>query len=486
MKSRTLLLLFLLSAWAVQAQTVVINEFLTSNTNDIVDNKGEKEDWIEVFNTTSSPYNLAGMFISDDLNEPLKWQIPVGNDSTIIPAGGYLVLFADKDPEQGVLHLDFRLSVGGEQLGLFDGLGNAVDTFTFPGQFTDVSYGRNPDGTSNWVYFSETTPGTANLQNYLTATLVEHSFPNTTGDSILVDIFSNVNWTVSNPVTWLSVDPVSGSNNGQISIKVIEENSTNIDRTATVTISVSGLNDQGIVITQLGEPELPNIFINEIMCDNVSGIVDNKGENDDWIEIYNPGTSAVDIGGLFITDDLSDPTKYQIPATQPDSTRIGPGGFLLLWADNDPEQGVLHLDFALNNGGEEVGIYYSQFSVIDQVAFGVQQKDTSYGRVGDGLASWVFFSEPTPGFSNNMAVDEYENKVVNVFPNPCTTRIYFNAKQDSQSEVFLFTTTGELVLHSLIEGHKGRVNVEKIPAGIYILQLKLSDFLYHQKVVIQK
>ena len=76
---------------------------------------------------------------------------------------GALVLWADKQPEQGVLHVNIKLSSGGEQIGLTDPNGTTViDSLTFGPQTTDVSYGRLPDGSDNWQFFQNPTPGAPN------------------------------------------------------------------------------------------------------------------------------------------------------------------------------------------------------------------------------------------------------------------------------------------------------------------------------------
>ena len=106
--------------------------------------------------------DLGGMYLTDDLNEPTKWRIP---DGVVIPAGGYLLLWADDDAQQGDMHVAFKLSTEGEEIGLFntDESGRAaIDTVTFGPQTADVSYGRSPDGSDVWQTFSAPTPGQPN------------------------------------------------------------------------------------------------------------------------------------------------------------------------------------------------------------------------------------------------------------------------------------------------------------------------------------
>ncbi|MEA3444218.1 MAG: lamin tail domain-containing protein, partial [Bacteroidota bacterium] len=78
MKKFLFLFSLLSITFSLNSQNIVINEFLTSNTNDIQDNYGEFEDWIEIYNPASTAYNIAGLFFTDDLLVPLKYQIPVG------------------------------------------------------------------------------------------------------------------------------------------------------------------------------------------------------------------------------------------------------------------------------------------------------------------------------------------------------------------------------------------------------------------------
>ena len=58
-----------------------------------------------------------------------------------------------------------------------------------------------------------------------------------------------------------------------------------------------------------------DVFINEIQVSNKKTISDGFGEYDDWIEIYNPNSKAVNLSGMYLTDDLSNPTKHQISSS---------------------------------------------------------------------------------------------------------------------------------------------------------------------------
>jgi len=144
------------------------------------------------------------------------------------------------------------------------------------------------------------------------------------------------------------------------------------------------------------------LLINEFMASNDTTIADAEGGYDDWIEIYNAGNIPKDIAGMYLTDDLTELTNSQIPADDPDLTTIPPGEFLLLWADKEPEQGVLHLaDVKLSGGGEQIGLTDTDgTTVLDSLTYGEQTTDVSYGRLPDGTNTWEFFEVPTPGEPN--------------------------------------------------------------------------------------
>jgi len=152
----------------------------------------------------------------------------------------------------------------------------------------------------------------------------------------------------------------------------------------------------------IGSVSAQNLQINEFMASNDTAYPDENGEFDDWIEIYNPGTTPVDIGGWYITDDLAVPDEWQIPATQPDSTTVPARGFLLLWADKEPEQGVRHVNIKLSGGGEQIGLYNASMEVVDTLTYLDQTTDTSKGRLPDGSNTWEFFPNSTPMFTNSM------------------------------------------------------------------------------------
>jgi len=77
----------------------------------------------------------------------------------------------------------------------------------------------------------------------------------------------------------------------------------------------------------------PALFVNEFLAVNTTGIVDEFGQHEDWVEIYNGGQDPITLAGLCLSDQLSVPNKFVFP-----DTTLDPGGFLLVWCDNDPSR----------------------------------------------------------------------------------------------------------------------------------------------------
>ena len=144
------------------------------------------------------------------------------------------------------------------------------------------------------------------------------------------------------------------------------------------------------------EQEESNIMvINEFLADNESIISDETGSYEDWVEIYYNVPSSMSLDGYFLTDNLDNPSKWMFPDIE-----ISGEGFILVWADDDEEDGYLHTNFKLSASGEEIGFFDPDLNLIDQISFGEQAEDISYGREADGNYSWDFFESPTPGYSN--------------------------------------------------------------------------------------
>ncbi len=154
--------------WRASGIPLFINEFLASNTKTNEDPQGETDDWVEIYNASDEPIDIAGMYLTDDPSAPRKWEIPAGQPQlTTVPAYGHLLIWADGDVADAGLHAPFGLSSNGDEIALLDrDSATVIDHIAFDEQQADISFGRLPDGGSAWQPFASPTPGTENKAIY--------------------------------------------------------------------------------------------------------------------------------------------------------------------------------------------------------------------------------------------------------------------------------------------------------------------------------
>lgn len=146
-----------------------------------------------------------------------------------------------------------------------------------------------------------------------------------------------------------------------------------------------------------GEPGPPvRLFINELMPAN-DGAVDLDGSTPDWVELYNPGSEVVALGGFSITDDLDEPRKVVLDP----SLEVPAAGFLVLWASGE-EGAAEHLPFKLSSEGEAVGIFFPDGTPADRIEFGAMSDNLALARTEDGGDEWAVTITPTLGEANEI------------------------------------------------------------------------------------
>ncbi len=299
-----------------------LNELQADNVSGPLDNFGQREPWVELFNSGTNALNLGGWFLSDNYTNLAQWSFP---SNVSVPAGGFLLVWCDNQTNQvaaGAVHAGFRLTSGVGRVALsrlVGGTNQIVDYLTYTGLPANWSYGDLPDAQPFYrgnQFF--TTPG--------------------------------------------------ATNNG-------------------------------------ASPPL-TVFINEWMADNTRTLADPADGNfEDWFEIHNPSTNMVDLGGYYLTDNLTNKSKFLIPANG--HYLVPPGGFLLVWADDETGQNStnradLHAGFALSKGGEAIGLFAADGTQIDAVTFGPQTSDLSEGRYPDGGANVLPMTINTPRTANRV------------------------------------------------------------------------------------
>ena len=168
-KIGVLLLFAVLSSFGAKAQrapSMRIYEVLVINEDNFVHDYGNRHGWIECFNTSAGTVNIAGCYLPDDKNNPMKYPIPKGDVLTQIQPRQHTLFWADGQPGRGTFHVNFVLDPSKENyVALYDADGKTlIDEITIPaGQLADISYGRVIDGEKDWAQLKKVTPSTNNL-----------------------------------------------------------------------------------------------------------------------------------------------------------------------------------------------------------------------------------------------------------------------------------------------------------------------------------
>lgn len=165
-------------ALGLTAQTLVLNEVVSSNSSGLEDEDGDRPDWVEIHNPTSESIELKGYGLSDKPEAVFRWKFP----SVLLGPGRFLVVFASgKDRLSGrMLHTNFRLGADGEALLLTHRDGSILDRIELSALQANRSYGRHPQS-GRWVFFDPPTPGASNTSRFAESLLDPPSASHRTG-----------------------------------------------------------------------------------------------------------------------------------------------------------------------------------------------------------------------------------------------------------------------------------------------------------------
>lgn len=422
---------------AVQPATpptvVWINELAATTQTAAFDEQGEFEDWIELHNASAGPVDVGGMYLTDDLSDATQWQIP---PATVIPAFGHLLVWCDDEAGDGPLHANFKLSASGEELGLFDTDGTTLLDFqSWNRQYPELSYGRYQDAGQFFQLLAIPTPGLANTEagNLPPVLTWVSANPGNPGDTDAVAITCSsvdpdglaaveLHWQADGggyatvPMAALGADRFGASIPPQPEGTLVEYfiRSTDIHARASEKPAEGAGAPSSYVVADDG---LSALRVNELMASNTTTVQDEFGDFEDWIEIHNTSASAIDMGGMFLSDDLGNSTKWQVPP----GTIIPANGYLLFWADDEAGEGPLHAAFKLGAGGEDAALFDTLAAgngLLDNASFGPQTANVSFGHLPNGATFRYLLSTASPGASNLPApgatlVYEYKDSAVN-------------------------------------------------------------------------
>ena len=161
------LCMLVMPCYAQSLKDVRINEVLVRNENSYMDDYGQRNGWIELFNSGYSNVNIAGCYLSVDPSDPdATYKIPKNDPRTVIPPQGYVVFFADGSADKGTFYTNFTLDKTGE-IYLLDAGKHESDkvTYDLSDMTPDISIGYmifDREAGLEWGDLPATTPGATN------------------------------------------------------------------------------------------------------------------------------------------------------------------------------------------------------------------------------------------------------------------------------------------------------------------------------------
>ena len=210
--------------------------------------------------------------------------------------------------------------------------------------------------------------------------------------------------------------------------------------------------------------DIGSIVINEWMAFNESDNVDEYGEHNDWIELFNNSNQYIDIEGYFISNKVTERTKYKF------STLIlEPYGFTILWADEDTLQGEFHLPFKLDSERDDIVLSRPDTSTVDYFSFNDAALNTSISRYPNGMGN-IQHSNATPLNinTNELVQTNISSHSEVLFPNPADQLLYLNQFNDILSWK-IYNDKGMLV-----KKNKNIISniilIEHLNAGYFIIE----------------
>ena len=223
---------------------------------------------------------------------------------------------------------------------------------------------------------------------------------------------------------------------------------------------------------QPGESVASDVVINEIMASNDACQFDQDGEFDDWIELFNVSNNSVDLSGYYLSDDATNPMKWEIPQ----GAIINGGGYLIVWADEDGSQDGLHANFKLSKNGEAVYLVTPTGDIADQIVFGPQETDKGYAREPNGTGDFIIknatFSENNDTATSINELDS-TTRFLKIHPNPARHSVMVEIETEGYKpkNIQVFNALGMQVFKSEMLD-KTQLNVVDWSRGIYFIKVE--------------
>ena len=433
---------------------IVINEIMYNSS-------GTDIEYVELYNNSQTAYNLQNWYILDDNDSHnhcvINWTLQPGEYLVI---AGDVAQFQQKYP--GVSQVNpngfdtggtgWALGNGGDAVRLFDNTKTLYDTVVYS---DGGDWPTSPDGNgpslellhptldnslpTSWDP-SSVDGGTPGAKNSVYTENVEPTCKDgfrspdlpTSSDNVIVSVLAFDNEGLSRVQLYVNLGAGYLAQN-------MNDNGTNGDAAAgdslfstTIPAQANGkvVKYYAVATDNIGQQDNwpnnapsdyhaytvdyqpPKIRITELLAVNNTVNKDEFGEYDDWFEIHNAGSENVDLGGLFVSNSLGSPKSYELP-----SMNLAPGEYIIIWADDDTDQGDLHVDFKLSSGGEAVALFETVDHgnvLIHGWKYGLMSSDVSMGFKPENGTAPEYLTCPSPGASNE-SIELFSPVCINEF-----------------------------------------------------------------------
>jgi spore coat protein CotH len=222
------------------------------------------------------------------------------------------------------------------------------------------------------------------------------------------------------------------------------------------------------IVTNLPAPTaVGEVVINEILADNIAGLTDEFGEQEDWVEMYNRTDNMYDLEGLSLTDNPDKFNKWEFPH----GSVIAPHSYLVVWLDEDGSQGDLHANFKLSKSGEFLMLADLNGLVFDSLTFSEQVSDISFGRYPNGTGN--FTSMPTTfGAVNSLTSGTTvltADHLMQISPNPAGDYLHISAP-GAIGDIRIVNALGQVAMQVNTNSERAAIlPVYSLPSGLYWL-----------------
>lgn len=213
--------------------------------------------------------------------------------------------------------------------------------------------------------------------------------------------------------------------------------------------------------------------------------MDSYYEFNDWIELYNNGSSDVSLNGVYLSDNIVSLDKWAFP-----DTSLCPYCYMIIWADDQTWQYGLHSNFKLSNTGEALYLTSGGVNIIDSVSFGNQIMDWSWGRHPNGTGPFGLMQATISAINNPFSSVETEGSEDNflIYPNPANDHFTCRWTSDGVTEIELINSNGKTVLsreYNSFNGGEVRVCTSVLPRGMYFVRVVQNGEYFVNKIILQ-